>query len=1131
MVFKKVLINRFTLVLLMLTVCLALFSVSNKVHAISSTYFQAYQNMATRLPDDSYNLRKTVGGPAVPNSDVCANDPQHPGKTNGVWGCRDSGDYTNYGNDNRGHQYITLSNNSVNNNNDGGLNIYNKTVKLAIYTTDSLLGPKDISLFTVNRGISDSLACYNKMTATFYRGDDSTTQVGTPRAIGNGGGCGSHPITGQFPQSAFTEIENTGIFRGYIVISFNNDDDPEPGNQGGSQSSFTITASGARLGYVPPSPTLSAETCPNGYNANCVGWVSTYPTNFSSVNKVRYYFRPPCNLANGSPFTVSWQDVNQGDPNIQPTGSGDPQIRAVVYKYRPDNISNTMQQVRTYNSLSNPATPFATEQRTEYSSTDTDGTQFAFMVEFENVRGGNGINFKYPFPSADARIPCTPPCQPGGCPTGAPGTIEATCTSVRYRIPPGQHRVRIYVNESNSAGYPSNGNNGAPIASDYRGNNWDYNDVINGGSSGYEGVYDLMTARKFAFNGKALNVTFQVLTGTSDGNGTQNPPMSLTDVPNNGIMQVRNDCFRATCTIDPTSYTNVDDAPANSGAVKAGQGLSAIRVYITNVGANIITPTFLPQRNNSDGTVTPAATIGASLAGPTGAAEGVVGVSAIGVGQTALVQFPNRTPPGGRTAGTLTALPIFQNLGVLGPQCEAPLNTYEYFSYSLSGFANPDNLEDPNYIDYGFGIDQTQGPIAITQNIISRLDKQVGSNPRTPLSGTPLTETQTIQDVSNYRANPNPSRYDNIREPREFTASDQACYLIDINRDRGWVGPGGSNDVYAVDDPATTGCRRIVDRPYVRTYGSDVSVGGTFQGNCTVSNIQTYTRPVADFTASPIARSGSGVQFAALAMGNISGFSSASTRGADLAPRAPSGLTFANTASGSGSDPNRPLFGGQLSSCAPPLDYYRDRQLPVGSPDLETVGPTDPNIFRNGKQTKVTGNPTIGNITLGNDVRGSVIVDGDVYINGNIQYANDSWSDLNQIPSFALIVRGNIFIDPSVTRLDGLFVAQDNAGVGGNVLTCAPGGADLRGNSNRAAVYNSCRTQLIVNGSMVAKKVYLMRVANTLNDSTGRETPQGAAAEVFNFTPEILLSEFMLRPKGDASTGEYDYITTLPPTL
>lgn len=123
-----------------------------------------------------------------------------------------------------------------------------------------------------------------------------------------------------------------------------------------------------------------------------------------------------------------------------------------------------------------------------------------------------------------------------------------------------------------------------------------------------------------------------------------------------------------------------------------------------------------------------------------------------------------------------------------------------------------------------------------------------------------------------------------------------------------------------------------------------------------------------------------------------------------------------------------------------------------------------------GKIYYILGDATIDiPMTIENGVSGSgagtIIVDGDLTINGDVLYDSLSGTSLVNIPSVAWIVRGNITIDPNVTQLVGVFFALgcpgDADGDGSYDLPCGgaqPGLFDAGSSSN----------QLVMSGLVMA---------------------------------------------------------------
>jgi hypothetical protein len=152
-----------------------------------------------------------------------------------------------------------------------------------------------------------------------------------------------------------------------------------------------------------------------------------------------------------------------------------------------------------------------------------------------------------------------------------------------------------------------------------------------------------------------------------------------------------------------------------------------------------------------------------------------------------------------------------------------------------------------------------------------------------------------------------------------------------------------------------------------------------------------------------------------------------------------------------------------------------------------------------------------------------------------------------------LVAKGNIYVGKNVTRLDGMYVAQaKNDGSGGVIFTCAvQGGYTGYGDTTK---FDNCGgpggegagtvRQLTVNGAFIAKDIKLDRVHKSVRDSCRGEytsanpswaasCPATQASEIFNFSPEMWLSQppFASDASGFSSTSRFQYYTTLPPVL
>jgi hypothetical protein len=128
-----------------------------------------------------------------------------------------------------------------------------------------------------------------------------------------------------------------------------------------------------------------------------------------------------------------------------------------------------------------------------------------------------------------------------------------------------------------------------------------------------------------------------------------------------------------------------------------------------------------------------------------------------------------------------------------------------------------------------------------------------------------------------------------------------------------------------------------------------------------------------------------------------------------------------------------------------------------------------------------------------------LVVDGDVTISGNITYPSDYGNAAAPlVPKFNLIVKGNITVNNTVSRLDGNYIAQpiiirdsaspslwtydDSAGVKGVIQTCNGGAVQDTPNGTCAA------SQLKVNGSFIARRLRLWRTYGTIGASFNGES-------------------------------------------
>lgn len=386
-------------------------------------------------------------------------------------------------------------------------------------------------------------------------------------------------------------------------------------------------------------------------------------------------------------------------------------------------------------------------------------------------------------------------------------------------------------------------------------------------------------------------------------------------------------------------------------------------------------------------------------------------------------------------------------------------------------------------------------------------------------------------------------------------AGDRVCWRITVGTDTNWryvnytgalrtAAPGNNNSEGSFSgSQSSSGCSLpVVNWPYLKILGNDAVAGGTF--GCTgprSANIRGYMRS-GMFV-------GGAAQHALFATDTISGFTSVALRQglSTSSPLAvpPYGLTFSNS-----SVP----YGGRYQAndgmtCLP--DYFASRpdsttsygnliaEMNNGASNLRGTPNANPKVI---EYAYFSGNQVINNSArpIPNGFRKVIYVDGTLTIGNNIEYENTSWSNREDVP-YVMFVARNINIQPNVTRLDGVYVAQS-----GSIDTCS-GVSD-------ASKFTSCRNELVVNGAMIADRVEFNRTRGTLRigrqgegrsgvapgnsvtecdngtgSTSGMAGGRTCAAEVISFSPEIylVLSE-VLQPEDNF---KLDSFINLAPNL
>lgn len=318
----------------------------------------------------------------------------------------------------------------------------------------------------------------------------------------------------------------------------------------------------------------------------------------------------------------------------------------------------------------------------------------------------------------------------------------------------------------------------------------------------------------------------------------------------------------------------------------------------------------------------------------------------------------------------------------------------------------------------------------------------------------------------------------------------------------------------------------VRSKPYFRVYGGDVLAGMSGFGTCVP------TPGGGIFAYNDGTGGGAATQLAAQAMSWIDGFSNAAGRpSSGPHARSPRGLSFSNIVNVDPPGPSK--MGGGFGSMPCNKDYY---ETLAALPPAEVTGmgnSENANSSAVGKYYSRTGPlRLVGSGAIVAGEKKVIYVQGDVLIDQDIAYNTTGWNSEN-IPSFMLIVKGNIYIEKGVTRLDGIYIAQPDGASGGNIYTCAR--RVLPGNTGALpalddSFYSFCNNQLVVNGTFIAEQIHLLRTVGTLrNGSNGEPAASPGIAEVFNFSPEVWMGPSVL-PEPSGGT-DYEAITSLPPIL
>lgn len=1036
---------KLALVLLMMGLITILFS--PKAHA-------DYNDISARVPDDISKLLLANGQPPS-SADLCATkgQPLNPEFDKyGKWGCNSDVSNQYWQTFPDAHQYITLSNTSFNDANKGQQPYNTSSAEFVLYTKTPG-SAKNINLIVVKRSLanavpfSDALACGNWLKVDYYDGERASFMTA---ADARTPGCEQNMPLSDFPANKFSEIKDangngTGVWKAYIVVRFG--DLSRNGPQ--TQTSFSLgTTSGAKLGYYGGGSNLDSTDgqypALDGVDKLDHGWINSYPTALSKSQPMRFYFRPNCKVPKGTQFSVAWDDLNLDRDDIQYKKLN---VTASLWRYK-DN-PNQKEWVRNF-TFTNPDGSYQTANA-NYTENYGPGQPYGYMVEFNNISGGNGISFRYPFDSGEARLPCPPPpppqdpCVASGKCTEAGGTCRGLDVSDSGNVNGQLSITKIYVGRVVGTWTgPVKDNIGPGPTGDYEvGYRMDI--------GGIQGKPDsLQTSVNLKYRPDAASIRVHIRQLVSDGKGGWDPNKGY----NSDLVY---NCYRASCKILNVS----GDAPG--GLIRKG-GPATATVELKNISDG---PGTGGPGNGPLVLLNPLEGITLGIVGNGGLWASSVSLNKPGEpGDTTIINVPVTDNSPGSGPGTMHVefKPTYFNAFDIGDLCTADPDVYLPFKLTPNATAGyAPSAEDPRWVNYKTWVRGEGLPdgVAAGASTTSKFYKQGGPTYASVGGG-----SYGNGDTYTQGSATDPAQYV-ISGP--IAAGDTYCSRIDINYTTALFGPG--NQVVPTSGPGEAfQCPKIGNRPFFKVYGNSISANGDFKSSS--GNTCAGDGKLGGWfnNVSSSYQYGASSELSTLSRVNTVGVASAQT----LFNRTPNELAFANSDPMT-QDAYSPKLGGNYGNGPHCLPTY---ELPTNSPALPTTNFSDP-ALANGSYT--TDNLSLtGNNVVRNGQKLSIFAK-DVYIGGNITYEDNPASPWTRktVPSLVIRASGNIYIDPSVTKLDGLFIAEPNGSTGGNIYTC--GTASFTRMSS-ASLYGSCNNQLTVRGSFVARKVNLMRTYGSLRD-------------------------------------------------
>ena len=306
--------------------------------------------------------------------------------------------------------------------------------------------------------------------------------------------------------------------------------------------------------------------------------------------------------------------------------------------------------------------------------------------------------------------------------------------------------------------------------------------------------------------------------------------------------------------------------------------------------------------------------------------------------------------------------------------------------------------------------------------------------------------------------------------------------------------------------PQINALQTCAHKPLFKVNHSDIAVGGVFG---TQNDLNACPADALDSVqgnlyahSNPVTKIGSSVRYGARVHDRVYGFYS-NYKSTNDAPSTFKERTFAN-------NDDTAEYGGNFNygRCLP--NYWRGTAGLTATPlpaqnllDINTLKDNDAKLYQPPNNAKLT---LINNQTAALHLKATIYVDGDLYIRNNLINTQNStsWREFNKIDYIYLIVKGNIYIQPDVTRLDAVLIAytddsQDQTQ--GHLYTCYFDEA-VQATSSGTIYQQECDDKLTVNGALIGQTIHLGRsFSRTDTTQVGEEI--NLLPEYFVGTPQL----------------------------